>query len=84
VGTDLGQVFDLNWCYQFVHEDDRQRIEQIIMVRALIRRIPAEGLGYRIFMKEPGFIMEMWPSKPHPDMVVALSLKFRLNPDNEY
>jgi PAS domain S-box-containing protein len=32
IGVDLGEVFDLNWCYQRIHEEDRQKIERIIKI----------------------------------------------------
>ncbi len=30
IGSDLNEVVDLDWCYQCIHEEDRDKVEQII------------------------------------------------------
>ncbi len=54
VGTELGQVFDLNWCFQRVHTDDRKRVEEFI-TSVLEKRDQSWEVEYRFQIQEGQF-----------------------------
>ncbi len=56
VGTDPGQVFDLDWCYQCIHTDDRQKVEQIIR-SVMEKKEQSWEVEYRFKFREGVFKM---------------------------